>query len=208
MDISLKANKHRSPIVDLDPMRVGATALRRPDVFKPLMPLEHRGLPWPVKRGIWDRFSRPFANHPTFREVESLISAKLDYERLPSFRRAMRQLNSEGFARSRQLRRNRQFSSERLLREHFETVLDLIRSIRERGYDCDKGGPIGLGVGRKGQLIKMKHGHHRLAVAQILGVPSVRFTVVAVHPKWLGDRIRGDRLKSFRSELPAMIREA
>ena len=208
MDLSLKANKHLSPIVDLDPMRIRASALRRPDLLKPVIPLEHWGLPWPVKRGIWDRFSRPFADHPTYREVESLIAANLDFERLPSFRSALHNIHTKGSARSRALRRNRQFSSERALRTHFETVANLINGIREHGYDCDKGGPIGLGVGRKGQLIKMKHGHHRLAIAQLLGVPSIRFAIVAVHPKWLRRHITRDQLKAVRSELPALIREA
>jgi len=190
--LSIKANRDRSPIIELDPARVRLTGNRQPDALKWMLRWEHRGLPWPIRRGFWDRFVTDFSKHATFREVEALLAADLDYERLPSFQTALRQLRDNDRARLPQLRRNRTFTSEREVRSHFEDVAGLIASIREHGYQLDHAGGIGLGIGRHGQLIKLKHGHHRLAVAQLLGVERVRFRVIAVHPRWFLRQLPND----------------
>lgn len=208
MDISLRANAHDSPIVDLPPASVRLFARRRPDVLKPLDKLWHVGLPWPLKRGTWDCWGRMFQNHATFREVEALLAVNLDYERLPSFSHAMRQIRARGEARSKNMRRNRQFRSEQAIHAHFRKVAALIRSIKHDGYDVCKGDAIGLGLGRRGQLIKLKHGHHRLAIAQLLDVPLVRFSIVAVHPIWLKNRLHSPPPAGFRSLLPDMVKQA
>lgn len=191
-DVSIKANRDRSPNIELNPAQVRLTGRRPPDLLKWMPRWEHRGLPWPLRRGYWDRFVSDFSEHPTFREVEALIAVDLDYERLPSFRAALRQLKTRKRARLPQIRRNRAFASEREIRSHFEDVVGLIRSIRDEGYQLDQAGGIGLGIGRHGQLIKLKHGHHRLAVAQQLGVKRVRFRVIAVHPSWFLRRLPSD----------------
>ena len=194
MDLSIKANRHRSPIVDLDPALVRLTARRRPALLRGLERLEHAGLPWPLKRGSWDYFSINFSDHPTFREVAALLEADLDYERLPGFRAAVFRLRQRGSVRIRHLRRNRLFENEADIRKHYQSIADLICSVRDEGYNLDSEAGIGLGIGRHGQLIKLKHGHHRLAVAHLLGVPKVRFRVIAIHPKWLLHRVGDDTL--------------
>ncbi|MCK8516993.1 hypothetical protein M0534_11755 [Methylonatrum kenyense] len=184
-DISIAGNQDRCPVIELDPKRVGLIGRRPPDFLKWMPRYEHYGLPWPIRRGFWDRFVLPFADHPTFREVETLLAADLDYERLPSFRAALTQLREKGHAQLPQMRRNRAFSSEPAVRRHYEDVVSLITSIQQHGYLMDEENGIGLGVGHDGRLIKLKHGHHRLAVAQLLGVERVRFRVIAVHPAWM-----------------------
>lgn len=203
-DLSIKANRHLSPIVDLDPSLVKLTARRRPEYLKWLTPIEHWRMPWPVKRGIWDHLVMRFEDHPTYREIEALIAANLDYERLPAFRRALKQLQTSGKARSKSLRRNRVFSSETALRQHYEDVVTLVRDVRDHGYDHEKGSEIGLGIGRDGRLIKLKHGHHRLAVAQQLGVRRVRFQITAVHPRWVRRHVPADAGR-LATHLPAIV---
>lgn len=208
MDLSIKANRDRSPLIDINPSGVRLTARRRPGLWKLILPLEHRGLAWPLKRGIWDFFTERFAAHPTFREIETLLGVDLDYERLPAFKKAVSSLRKGKSIRSSELRRNRLFRSENELRGHYDGVVSLIQSVQRDGYRLDDGA-IGLGIGRDGRLIKQKHGHHRLAVAQLLGVPRVRFRVLAIHPKWFLRHFADDpeRLSERLPEAIGAIRE-
>ncbi|SHL28358.1 hypothetical protein [Halomonas caseinilytica] len=44
--------------------------------------------------------------------------------------------------------------------------------------------PMGVAVDRHGQLIKLNKGLHRLAMSQVIGVPSIRVRVRAIHRQW------------------------
>ncbi len=79
----------------------------------------------------------------------------------------------------------RTFSGEAPLFEYFEGICTLLQSMAKDGYDLNKAGPISLAIGRDGTLIKEKHGHHRLAAAQLLGLDTVPFAIMTVHTRWL-----------------------
>ena len=64
-----------------------------------------------------------------------------------------------------------------------------------------------MAIGRDGELLKYFHGHHRLAMAQILDVDRVVVTVGVVHHLWVQDCIRrfgGSPLSAIRAGLVAL----
>ena len=53
------------------------------------------------------------------------------------------------------------------------------------GFDNTLGkDPLGVAVNRQGELIKINKGLHRLAMAQVLGIPNVTLKVRAIHRQW------------------------
>lgn len=68
----------------------------------------------------------------------------------------------------------------------YRTLADKIRcdrSIPNYG-NKDKDRYIGVAIGRNGQLLHSQKGHHRLALAQLLGCAEVEAKVMAVHSDW------------------------
>ncbi|WP_121442826.1 hypothetical protein [Alkalispirillum mobile] len=146
--------------------------------------LEVAGLAWPARRGRWDRYISPFADHEAYLAVKEVHDADLAYERTASFGRAMQALQRKGSANIGHGGR-RTFTGEAGVIGHFQGISELIRSLADRGYDLERAGPLNLAIGRDGTLIKEKHGHHRLAAAQLLGLEAVPFAVMTVHTRWL-----------------------
>ncbi|WP_421622071.1 hypothetical protein [Alkalilimnicola ehrlichii] len=157
---------------------------RCPEWRRWIVGLEVAGLAWPARRGHWDRYLSPFTEHEAYLTVKEVHDAELEYEQTARFQQAMEALKHRGSVSIGHGRR-RTFTKEKDVISHFQGISDLLRSMAEHGYDLEKAGPISLAIGRDGTLIKEKHGHHRLAAAQLLGLDSVPFAVMTVHTRWL-----------------------
>ena len=116
--------------------------------------------------------------------MKEVHQADLAYEQTKSFMRAIQEL---GTARSTNVGHGgrRTCHDESQVVQYFEGIRELLLSMAEHGYDSRKAPPLGLAVGRDGTLIKEKHGHHRLAAAQVLGLDAIPFAVLTVHTQWL-----------------------
>lgn len=179
----LKPYKSIAPVVWLNPDKVQLIRTRRPSTLQWLSGAELWGLDWPMRRGRWDRSVAPFRDHPVYAIVRELAQSSLDYRQTSSFRAALRQLESRGKAAP--VHGGRCYRDRESLENYFEGVARLMESMAKHGYDLDKASPMPISVGRNGELIKEKHGHHRLAAAQFLRLREVPFAIFTVHTQWL-----------------------
>ncbi len=182
-DRPLKPYKALAPVIQLDPQRVRFIRRRRPEPFCWFTGMEVNGLPWPARRGRWDQWVETFSDHTTYRLVQEVLDADLQYECTATFQGALTKLKKRGVVRLGRGERHA-FSIESDLHQYFSGIANLLYSMSQRGYDPEAS-PMGLAIGRDGCLIKEKHGHHRLAAAQLLGVKVVSFSIVTIHLQWL-----------------------
>lgn len=82
-------------------------------------------------------------------------------------------------------------SRERIL-EYLRLYLYYMEDMACFGFDASAGKDrLGVAVDRRGQLIKINKGLHRLAMAQVLGLPRVTVRVRSVHRSWWDSQTRG-----------------
>ncbi|WP_445000777.1 hypothetical protein [Halomonas mongoliensis] len=81
-------------------------------------------------------------------------------------------------------------SRERIL-EYLRLYLFYMEDMACFGFDAGAGKDrLGVAVDRRGQLIKINKGLHRLAMAQVLGLPQITVRVRSVHRAWWNDQTR------------------
>ncbi|WP_416139005.1 RNA polymerase sigma factor [Halomonas sp. HK25] len=80
---------------------------------------------------------------------------------------------------------------ERIL-EYLRLYLLYMEGMACFGFDAEAGKDrLGVAVDRHGRLIKINKGLHRLAMAQVLGLPRVTVRVRSVHRRWWNDQTEG-----------------
>lgn len=81
-------------------------------------------------------------------------------------------------------------SPERIL-EYLRLYLLYMEDMACFGFDVGAGKDrLGVAVDRRGQLIKINKGLHRLAMAQVLGLPRITVRVRSVHRAWWDEQTR------------------
>lgn len=134
--------------------------------------------------GNWDRNVVPIEQHPKFRAVKERYTKKKSWEDTGIYDHLMMKINSRGRAEG--------CHSLVELKERYESVDILYESMRNEGYQSSKVGSffdhICVHIGRDGELIFAGGGTHRLAIAQVLGLPEVPVRVVVRHKKWQDTR--------------------
>jgi hypothetical protein len=73
---------------------------------------------------------------------------------------------------------------------YWQQRVAIAEDMRCRGYRGPQepalgGHEIGVAVGPTGALVKFRYGHHRLCIAQLLGLPRVIVTVDMMHLQWV-----------------------
>ena len=158
--------------------------------------------------GDWTPLLSEVRKSSTYREVEEIVQAGLEYRKTDAYRRALAQARgpkpvSRNFVRLR---------SADLVENYFRTTAELCRSIQERGlqrreeYGRRLGeslrnprirlpwvelgeSEVGVAIGADGEVYRFASGKHRTAVAQALGLPSMPVEVRMVHAAWLERQI-------------------
>lgn len=75
-------------------------------------------------------------------------------------------------------------SREKVLR-YLRIYVSFMEQMCRHGYDPELApDPVGVAVNRKGGLVKINKGMHRMAMARILGLKSIKVRVRAVHRDW------------------------
>jgi len=159
--------------------------------------------------GDWNPLLTPLRSASTYREVEAVVRAGLDYRATDAYRSA---LERAGGAHP----LNRNFvalDSPERVDTYFKQTAELCRSIREHGVRRRSaqgrhvsGNPrtlsvrrpwvewgeadIGVAVGADGTIYRFASGKHRTAAAKSLGLPSMPVEVRMVHADWLGAGMR------------------
>ncbi|MFW5730249.1 MAG: hypothetical protein ACOCPN_03470 [Desulfonatronovibrionaceae bacterium] len=82
-------------------------------------------------------------------------------------------------------------SREKVLR-YLRIYVSFMDQMSRQGYVPELApDPVGVAVNRKGQLVKINKGMHRMAMARILGLNSITVQVRAVHRDWWNREIAG-----------------
>jgi len=157
-----------------------------------------QGLDWSENKGhliVYDRVGRlyPFAGHSTSVFITELISEEKRLEETTLYKGM-----SRGFARKviiggRSVRIPLDTHDNMVI--YFDKCQALIKSIQENGVqEEDKN--IGITVSAKGEIAHFRCGHHRLAIAQALGLRRVPIDIELVSAKFLVERVSRRRLWS------------
>ena len=157
------------------------------------------GLYWSQNRGhliVYDSVGRlyPFARHSTSVFIRELILEKKHLEETTLYK-AM----SRGFARKviisgKPVRIPLNTHDNMLL--YLDKCQSLISSIQAYGFEWSKDKNIGLTITSEGEIAHFRCGHHRLAIAQALGITKVPIDIELVSAKFLVERIPRRRLWS------------
>ena len=95
---------------------------------------------------------------------------------------------------------------------HFERFAYIFSNIQTGGYKSQvalaaKDDEIGVVIGRDGELLHFRTGHHRLAFAKILKIPEVPVQVHLVHRQWLTRQIYKYRTLPVEALRLGLLRE-
>lgn len=144
---------------------------------------------WFVIGGNWDTKYGLFRDERNYSEILDLVLFKNSFRNSKSYNRCVVEWQNgtpqKGFD-------GLPFQKIEDIDDTFDYYLNLISSMTANGYvpqkqipnlknDCD----IGVAISSTGELFHFRTGHHRLAIAQILNLSSVRVSVQLVHQNWL-----------------------
>lgn len=135
--------------------------------------------------GFWDRLRHPFRRHYVYRTLEARIVHGTDWEETPLAGRSKYRDQPEEFERK------------------CEEIKRLIGSIRRNGYlpqseiadqndhprkkrqigTVELPDEVTVGMDRRGRLIHLRGGRHRLAAAQLLDIEEIPVILSMYHPK-------------------------
>lgn len=132
--------------------------------------------------GDWDIEAQPFRQMPTYAFLADLQACAFDYRRTAYYQQLLGELRAGRVRAYKAL----QLDSEEALERLFQGYVQVFRSMSADGYRPEKAvDAICVMVGRDGRLIKEEKGRHRLAIAQLVGVPKVPVLIRHIHPGWL-----------------------
>ncbi|MCA1807087.1 MAG: hypothetical protein LC687_04470 [Actinobacteria bacterium] len=125
-----------------------------------------------------------FQEMETWRFLDELWRAGLDYRQVDRYREFSRRLGRGEVIRLPSKRRRITSSAE--LDAYFEDYVLLLVSMRDHGYLAGKSKDrITILIDRDGSILKETKGRHRLAAAQVVGAPSVPVRISHVHAAWV-----------------------
>ncbi|WP_331234063.1 hypothetical protein [Natronorarus salvus] len=131
--------------------------------------------------GPWDRFKMSFSRHYVYRSIETVLKNDSAWDETPLFAKSDDQQRFES---------------------RCSEIEELIESIHNHGYQSelyrsesplnDGRHEIGsatipdeiiVGMDRKGRLIHLRGGRHRLAISQVLGIEEIPVVLSLYHPQ-------------------------
>jgi len=144
--------------------------------------------------GDWDEDSAPVSEDRNFLDIEDLIKFGKEYSKSMSFSRYVDEIIQKIPQKD---HLGNRFESRDNVKESFEFYLNLIEKMRREGYikknhlnDGKDDSDIGVAIGRLGELVHFRKGHHRLAIAKQIGLDRVAVVVQLVHSEWIKNQMR------------------
>jgi len=139
-----------------------------------------------VWSGEWDRDIIPIEEHEKFNMIKELFVDKKDYHNTQFYSLAVNQmLKSDPLQRG-----NIKLDSTENIILYFEKHKKIFKDIKSNGFNLSLAPQVGVVIGRNGELIHFRQGHHTLAIAKILSVENVIVRIRAVHSLWLYNQIK------------------
>ena len=137
--------------------------------------------------GEWDRNLIPIEEHEKFVVIKELFTDNKDYHNTQFYSLAVNQmLKGDPLKRG-----NMKLDSAKSINLYFKKYNKLFNDIKNNGFDLNLAPEVGVAIGRDGELIHFRQGHHTFAIAKILGIENVIVRIRAVHSIWLSDQIKG-----------------
>ena len=144
---------------------------------------------WFIVGGDWDTKYNLFQDERNFCEIIDLIEFQDHFRNSNSYRRCVLELQKgipqKGFD-------GLPFEKIKDIDDTFAFYLKLISAMKKNGYLPQKqlskpkhDSDIGVAISSTGELFHFRTGHHRLAIAQLLNLPTVTVSVQIVHHNWL-----------------------
>jgi hypothetical protein len=172
----------------LSPSRIEFKTLLKGSVFR------HMGCGW-VIGGDWDRLEHAFARDARFRAMQAAIEESVPWQNTDEYAAALSTIEQGSTAHHCRTREE--------LDERFRLLEKLIEDIRRDGYltqselcgrrseagTLGRNDEVAVAIGRCGDIL-YRDGAHRLAIAKLLGVPTMPVQVAFRHEQWMDFRQR------------------
>ena len=168
----------RYPQAELNPTRIRFFFPRRTLMAKFLFALNGLVTDAGLRHGNWDKRVVAVHQHPTYQLMAAMQAC--DFHPEQSLEPLAQYYSARGLdpvgARAR--------AEQRVLR--YTTQYGALRdNLRRDGYRSDAASnQIGVAIGRDGTFIKTWEGHHRFALARLLGLSTVTLDVRWIHTIW------------------------
>lgn len=152
-------------LVRLPPQRIAWVFMRRSWQAKAAFIKDSLFLDPLLRRGDWDRRLIPFADHEAYQLLDALIRS--DFDAAIGEPALCRYYTQRG-------QPDPVAKAERKLADYLDKYGAIARDMQAAGYrPFMTRDEIGIALGRDGEVIKVSGGNHRLALAQLLGLPEV-----------------------------------
>ncbi len=139
--------------------------------------------------GDWDRPRHYLADSGHVRFIQDIWRHRLAPEESDTFQQLEASRLSGNPMRSHH--RGMLLDSRERILEYLRLYLLYMEDMACFGFDAGAGKDrLGVAVDRRGQLIKINKGLHRLAMAQVLGLPRITVRVRSVHRAWWDEQTR------------------
>lgn len=134
--------------------------------------------------GDWDITPLVLEENLTYQTMKSLLAHLDDVKKSKAYVETCEAVSARG-----ELKFNgRVLSSVGDVDDYFRNYADLAQSIKRDGF-CSQHenltGVIGVALGRDGEFIHFRRGHHRIALARELGVARIKVRILSIHPGFM-----------------------
>jgi len=199
---------------EINPNRISKTILK--EFFVGNDWLQNRAFfDWFIVGGDWDVKTGLFRQERNFKEILDLFDHGKYFRDSFSYKKCV--LEWQRGIPQKDYRGNH-FREIQDIDDTFSYYLGLIESMKENGYVpqefLNKTGQerdIGVAISSSAEPFHFRTGHHRLAIAQILQLPSIRVHVHFVHHNWIASGAKSqssdldrDKLEIIREKIRAI----
>ena len=164
--------------VTLPPAAVTHYFLRRRPVDKLVFALRGLSLPSALRRGGWDRGLAEVTQHPVYQLMAAFLRYDFDPDAChdPLVRDYIARGEDSGSA---------QEHAQRRLASYLAEYRALASDMRDNGYRPEASADqVGVAIDRQGGFVKVAEGHHRFALARLLGLDAMTAEIRFVHWQW------------------------
>ncbi len=132
-----------------------------------------------VRGGVWDKKTVPLEHLPKCEAVQQRFRDGESWENTGIYPYLLEKIKEGGSY-------DGCYSKDDLV-ERYKYIDNLYKSIKREGYNKNKCGNLDhicVNIGRNGELLFNGNGHHRLAIAQMLGIEEIPVRVLVRHKHW------------------------
>ncbi|GAB2796782.1 hypothetical protein GCM10027040_24130 [Halomonas shantousis] len=144
-----------------------------------------------IWKGDWDLARYDFREGSRYVFIQDIWQHRLDLSRSDAYRQLLQRLEAGKPFRSHQ--KGILLNTPDKILAYLQIYIGYMESMAGQGFDKGLGkDPLGVVIGRHGDILKVNRGLHRLAMAQVLGLDDIVVRVRAVHELWWESVTQGE----------------